>query len=405
MAITPLKILYHHRTQGRGAEGVHIVSIIQAFEAMGHQVTLVSPPGVDPLSHAGNAPVDKSQVQTYGISRLWQWISRYFPGFLFEIAEIIYNFKAAAQLEKVLSEQQIDLVYERYAFFLIAGALKAKKYNIPFVLEANEVCGLPDRARKQVFISLCRRFEKFLFTRCCAIHTVSSYLKKMAVANGASSSKVFIAPNAVNPNDYLDFKPNKILRKSLSIENKDIILGFAGWFDHWDRLDLLIQVFRELAATDPRLKLMLVGDGEILQTIRQQVIDWRLEDRVILTGPVPRTEVRQYLSLLDIAVFTHSNQFGSPVVMFEFMGLGVPIVAPTLLPITDVLENLKTALLFEPLQMEQMKTAIQQLATSASLRQKIAKNAKQILMSKHTWHNNADLVLQSVFKTNNIDEK
>ena len=42
------------------------------------------------------------------------------------------------------------------------------------------------------------------------------------------------------------------------------------------------------------------------------------------TGAVPRKEVYEYLSLLDVAVLPHSNDFGSPVVMFEFMGSASP---------------------------------------------------------------------------------
>ena len=45
-----MKILYHHRTQGGGAEGVHIREIVTAFRSLGHEVNLISPPGVDPFS-------------------------------------------------------------------------------------------------------------------------------------------------------------------------------------------------------------------------------------------------------------------------------------------------------------------------------------------------------------------
>jgi len=80
-----LNILYHHRTQGRGAEGVHISSVVRALEKLGHRVTMVSPPGIDPLSAAGNAPVDKSNVSTSGVQTVWKWVSRYLPNALFEV--------------------------------------------------------------------------------------------------------------------------------------------------------------------------------------------------------------------------------------------------------------------------------------------------------------------------------
>ena len=123
-----LNILYHHRTQGRGAEGVHITSIVNALESIGHNVTVLSPPGVDPLSNAGNAPVDKSKVKTKGVNSIWKIISKYFPNFLFEIIEVLYNIPASYRLEKELSSVKYDIIYERYAFYMLAGAIKAKKY-------------------------------------------------------------------------------------------------------------------------------------------------------------------------------------------------------------------------------------------------------------------------------------
>ena len=40
------RILYHHRTQGKGVEGVHIRGMIRAFRDRGWQVDLLGPPGV-----------------------------------------------------------------------------------------------------------------------------------------------------------------------------------------------------------------------------------------------------------------------------------------------------------------------------------------------------------------------
>ena len=38
-----MKIIYHHRTRGDGAEGIHIGEMINAFEGLGHRVQLVCP--------------------------------------------------------------------------------------------------------------------------------------------------------------------------------------------------------------------------------------------------------------------------------------------------------------------------------------------------------------------------
>ena len=45
-----MNILYHHRTQGKGGEGVHIRGVINGLRKLGHNVLIISPPGVDPFS-------------------------------------------------------------------------------------------------------------------------------------------------------------------------------------------------------------------------------------------------------------------------------------------------------------------------------------------------------------------
>jgi len=38
-----VKILYHHRTLGDGAEGIHIAEMVNAFRQLGHEVLVIGP--------------------------------------------------------------------------------------------------------------------------------------------------------------------------------------------------------------------------------------------------------------------------------------------------------------------------------------------------------------------------
>ena len=141
--------------------------------------------------------------------------------------------------------------------------------------------------------------------------------------------------------------------------------------------------------------MVLIGDGPVLAEIRQLIARDGLTPHVTFTGPVARDRIYEYLSLIDIAVLPHSNDFGSPVVMFEFMGLKIPVVAPLLPPIEDVHTQGETAILFEPLNAEKCRQAIESLITDPVLRQQLAQRAYQKLQSDHTWHRNAALILES----------
>jgi glycosyltransferase involved in cell wall biosynthesis len=398
MTHRPLRILYHHRTQGRGAEGVHIASIVRALSEMGHEVSVLGPPGVDALTTAGSAPVDKSTVRTRGAGSLWKFISRRAPGWLFELAEIGYNALAWWRLRQAWQSGGYDLIYERYAFYMVAGARFAARRRVPFVLEANEVNGLEERARRQAMPTLCARFEAQLFARSTGILTVSSYLRRRILEQGTHPHRVRVVPNAIDPAgvspSFRRQDGSGHLRQQYGLTGKTVI-GFCGWFDHWDRLDLLLDAIHELAPDYPELAAMLIGDGPVAPRLVQQAHDLGIAGRVVFTGAVPRNAMSDHLALLDAAVLPHSNRFGSPVVLFEFMGQGLPIVAPRLDPITDVLRDGVTGALFDPLDPGQLIAAIATLLESVHLRRRLGATARDRVLSQHTWTHNAAEILNA----------
>lgn len=390
-----MKILYHHRTQGRGAEGVHIVSIVKALEEMGHEVTVLSPSGVDPMQHAGNAPVDKSNVKTSGMSKLWSFISKHMPGLLFELMEIAYNIPAARKLEKELRNNHYDLIYERYAFYLLAGAIKAKKHKIPFVLEANEVNGIKGRARKQYLRPVAIYMERRLFLLSRRIITVSSYLAGLInqrVEGEIFSGDVIVAPNAIDLARIPQKNKLPELMQLLNITSAQSVIGFAGWFDHWDRLDIFVRAIATARRQGYDAIGLLVGDGIGVDKAKALSAELGIEEYVVFTGAVQRKDIYNYLSLLDIALFPHSNEFGSPVVMFEFMSLKIPVVAPKLMPILDVLADEETARLFSILDEEDLSVCLLDLLGNEEKANQLAERAYELIINKHTWTKNASLI-------------
>jgi glycosyltransferase involved in cell wall biosynthesis len=223
--------------------------------------------------------------------------------------------------------------------------------------------------------------------------TVSSHLRDRLLKQGIEPHRVQVAPNAFDIRRIRDAQPSQALRQRLGLEGA-FVLGFVGWFDRWDRLDLLIDVLSDLLPAHPQARVLLIGDGPVTPELKQKAAALGLQDKVVFTGAVPRAQVFEHIALFDVAVFAHSNDFGSPVVMFEFMGMRVPIVAPRLAPILDVHRDEDTALLFDPLDRVGCARAVSRLIASAELRQAIAGRAHERLLARHTWARNAQQILE-----------
>jgi glycosyltransferase involved in cell wall biosynthesis len=385
-----MKFIYHHRTQGRGGEGLHIASLIRALEAAGHELTLVSPPGVDPLQTAGAVPVDKGRTKERGIHQLWRWVSRHSPQIVFEVLELCYNLYATIRLLPMLRQYPTAVYYERYAFFLFMGVMVARWYRRPVLLEVNEVVGLK-RARGQVLVSLARWLERAVFQRADAIFTVSSLLQQEVLRRGAREGTVHVMPNAVDLQWFEHHDCGMQLRQECGLADATVV-GFVGWFDFWDRLDLLIDVVQKLLDLYPALRLLLVGDGPVTPTLQAKIRQHHLESTVILTGPVPRTQVPDYIDAMDICVLPDSNSFGSPIVLFEFMAGGKAVIAPDLSPIRDVVEDHVTGLIVQPGDPESLQQALTRLLDDTFLRLRLGQQARQHVMAYHTWNANGHRV-------------
>src|SRR5438270_13698321 len=86
-----MRFIYHHRTRGRGAEGHHVLSLVNALEAAGHEVTVISPPGVDPRKTAGEVPLAGPATFTPP-QKFGKWLTLSAPQSVFEAMEVPYTF-------------------------------------------------------------------------------------------------------------------------------------------------------------------------------------------------------------------------------------------------------------------------------------------------------------------------
>src|ERR1700730_2057491 len=377
---------------GRSSQAMHIRSLVEALKADGHEVTIVSPPGVDPLKAAGLMPFLRKRDRANGFQRLWKYISCECPQFLFEIFELLYNLFLPFRLLPVLLRQPDAVLYERHAYFMFMGVLLRKWLKRPVLLEVNELAGFT-RARGLIMERLARRIDAWVFSRANHILCVSRVLADEAQLRGASSESVHVLPNAIDSNRFQNPKSGRSLRASLGLEGS-IVIGHVGLFYHWDRLDVLIEVVGAIRERHPNIKVLLVGDGPEMDNLKETACRLGMEREVVFPGPVPRDDVPGYIDAMDICVLPDSNAFGSPIALFEFMAMGKPCVVPDLGPMRDVIEDNVTGIMFPHSDYGALERVLLEFVEDPALRIQVGARAKQTVFKRHTWAANARFVVQ-----------
>jgi glycosyltransferase involved in cell wall biosynthesis len=384
-----MNILYHHRTQGKGAEGVHIRSMVMAFRDLGHTVTVVSPPGVDPLREG--AAVSRPSV----LSQFWGFLSNKAPQILFEIMELGYNFWAGRRMLALASGGSFDFIYERHAVNTFAGLLVARRCQLPLLLEVNDAASV-ERVRKISMKRVPAFIERKMFAGACAIATVSSTFKDAIVAQGVAAEKIFVLPNAIDGRMFSIRRahPDQV-RKRYALEGK-LVIGYVGGFAPWHRLDMLLAAFRALRVRHAAAALLLVGDGVTFGSARAYANDRGLGGVVAMPGRVPHAEIPEHISAMDICVIPDCNDFCSPMKLFEYMAMGKPAVAPRLPSLREIVADGVDGILFEPRNQAALAAALDALLADRALRNRLGRAARTTVLSRYSWRGNAEKALAAV---------
>jgi glycosyltransferase involved in cell wall biosynthesis len=140
------------------------------------------------------------------------------------------------------------------------------------------------------------------------------------------------------PNGIRELPPGdgKAVRTELGIGRDDPVIGTVCILRAEKAIDLLVRAAALVVEDFPRLRVLIVGEGEERARVEALVEQLGLEDRVLLPGT--RTDVPDVLAALDVAVLS-SDYEGIPLSILEFMDAGKPIVATRVGGIPEVIED------------------------------------------------------------------
>ncbi len=381
-----MNILYNHRTQGRGVEGVHIREVVRGWRQRGHGVDMAGPPGVT-IEDSPNAGGKSPRGSIYGL------ISRFMPEIGFELLELAYNFKAGAIIDGYFSSKDYGLYYERYAFFNFAGVGRARKKGVPVILEINFISDNPlVRKRSLLLRPFQRLVERRIFSMADGFVAVSSVLKHALIRMGIDGSCIEVMTNAADPDVFNPAISGVGIRRRFGLEDS-LVIGFVGGFYPWHGVGFLLDAFKDICGSSKNASVLLVGDGPERKELEARVLRDGLEKRVFFAGNVDNKDLPQYVAAFDMAVMPDSNDYGSPMKIYEYMSMARPVVAPRLGPIEDGITDGVHGILFAPRDRKGLANALTMLLEREDLRESMGASGRSHILKEHTWMKNADRVL------------
>lgn len=154
-----------------------------------------------------------------------------------------------------------------------------------------------------------------------------------------SISSTQIIPNAINAKRYI---PNESIRKQKRLElniDDEFVLGHVGRFDLVKNHSFILDVFYELVKISKKAKLLLVGEGKLLDEVKNKAAELELSSNIIFAGSC--YDIPSYMQAMDAFIFPSLYECLG-IVAIEAQASSLPCLVSDNVPkevkITDILE-------------------------------------------------------------------
>ncbi|UMB55460.1 glycosyltransferase family 1 protein [Lutibacter sp. A64] len=136
--------------------------------------------------------------------------------------------------------------------------------------------------------------------------------------------KVIVINNAIDTSKF-EFNKYKSIENKESLGLKDkIVVGHIGRFNLQKNHDFLIDVFKEINKINSNSVLLLIGEGDLKETLIKKVKRLKLDDSVCFLGI--QSDIPFYLQAMDVFLFPSLYE-GLPVTLIEAQASGLKIIA------------------------------------------------------------------------------
>lgn len=379
-------MLYHHRTLGDGAEGIHVREMVAAFRALGHEVKVVGPVGE-------GRP--ESSRKTHMLARA----KRYVPYVLYELLEIAYSGYCFLKTTWTIRSFEPDFVYDRYVTFNAGVVLAGKVCRIPVCLEVNAPLAMERSVEQDEHLFLRRIafwMERWICSHATRTIVVSTPLKFYLESIGVPQGKCIVMPNGADAERFSPRTPDSILANKIGIPANHVVLGFTGVLRPWHGLDLLVEAMAGLQNQGLKVFLLIVGDGPYRGPLERMVSEMGLATIAHVTGSVPHDHVPDYVALFDVAVSPRATFYASPMKVIEYMALGKPVVVPRTANFLDIVDEFSEGIMFEDGNVVALERALVRLCREPELRRELGHRAREKVERRLNWRWNANEVCRLV---------
>jgi len=241
-----------------------------------------------------------------------------------------WNWPLGISREATRAMRTLDIAHAHHPFASCLAALRLdSRSGVPVVFTNHTrydlysdtyVAWIPHAIRHGAI----RRYLMWLNRRVSLTVSPSADVAEWLAGYGALPEKLLVFHNAIDTEKFA--RPASPRAKTdLGLAEDSFAIAYVGRIAHEKNVTLLLDAFTRAASSDPRLALVLVGDGPARDLCERRAADAGVTARVRFLGMTPYEEVPGVLAACD-AFATASVSEMYPLVVVEAAAAGLPVI-------------------------------------------------------------------------------
>jgi glycosyltransferase involved in cell wall biosynthesis len=365
--------------------------------AAGHDVHVITCTPSHPIGKAfpgyGRPWYRYEQVDGIHVHRVWTYLAAN-RGVLRRTLNYLSFIPAAVFRAARLGRFDVALGTSPQFFCAVATWTYSRLRAIPWVFEVRDLWpeSIPavGAMRRSLALRLLERLEMRMYRDATTIACVSESFMRVLTARGVDRSKQHFVPNGIVASFWQTADRNEERRK-LGLAEADVLISYVGTIGMAHGLSTLLAAAARFQEVAPAVKVLVVGDGAELATLRAICVRDRVTN-VRFTGLVRRADVPGILAATDVALVTlkPSEVFKTvlPSKMFEAMAARCPIVLAVDGEARTILERAGAGVAVEPGSVEAITSAVLSLAADPESRAQMGLAGRNFVtreFSRQAW--------------------
>ena len=259
----------------------------------------------------------------------------------------------------------------------------AEKLGIPLIVHFHG-----HDAHRSATVDPLREKYRHMFRSAFRIISVSRYMTEALITLGCPSEKILTNP--YGPRDsFFEIAP----------DYRSTVLSL-GRFTDIKAPYLTLQAFKQVVDTYPAAKMVMVGDGELLETCRTLAGVLGIAEKVSFPGAVPHSENRTFFAEACCFVQhsvcpSYGDAEGTPVVILEAQAAGLPVVSTRHAGITEAVIHGETGFLVDERDVGAMAAHLLSLVRSPELSRSMGERARRHIRENYSMERHIEC-LQTV---------